>query len=64
MYNFSAPGFSSATGHFTQVIWRASTQLGVGLAFTSDQKTAYAVANYVVPGNLLGAFPANVPALC
>ncbi len=31
-YNFNNPGFSSATGHFTQVIWRASTQLGCAKA--------------------------------
>jgi hypothetical protein len=64
LYNYSAPGFSLATGHFTQVIWAATTQLGVGIAFTSDNKSAYVVANYISPGNMIGAFATNVPRLC
>jgi hypothetical protein len=28
LYNFSRPGFSAATGHFTQIVWATSTQLG------------------------------------
>ncbi|CAF1165095.1 unnamed protein product [Rotaria sp. Silwood1] len=51
-YNFGSPGFSSSTGHFTQVIWKGSKQLGIGIAFTSDNRTAYVVANYYPPGNL------------
>lgn len=27
-YNYNYPGFSEATGHFTQVVWKATTQLG------------------------------------
>ncbi|CAF1527051.1 unnamed protein product, partial [Adineta steineri] len=49
MYNYSSPGFSSATGHFTQVIWLGSTQLGIGIALTNDNRTAYVVANYYPP---------------
>lgn len=30
-YNFSKPGFSSQTGHFTQVVWKDSIELGVGI---------------------------------
>ncbi|MFM6158532.1 MAG: CAP family protein, partial [Sphaerospermopsis kisseleviana] len=31
-YNYSKPGFSAATGHFTQIVWKSSTQLGCGAA--------------------------------
>jgi hypothetical protein len=64
MYNYSSPGFSSATGHFTQVVWSDSIQLGIGIAFTSNNQAAYAVANYYPPGNFLGQFATEVPPLC
>jgi hypothetical protein len=63
-YSYSSPGYSSATGHFTQVIWKNSTQLGIGIAFTSDSKSAYVVANYYPAGNFLDKFPSNVLPLC
>ncbi len=59
-YNFQAAGFSSATGHFTQVIWKSTTAFGVGLALTADGKSAYVVAQYSPPGNYLGQFGKNV----
>ncbi|CAF5148077.1 unnamed protein product, partial [Rotaria sp. Silwood1] len=63
-YNFGSPGFSSSTGHFTQVIWKGSKQLGIGIAFTSDNRTAYVVANYYPPGNVISSFSSNVLPLC
>jgi hypothetical protein len=63
-YNYSSPGFSSSTGHFTQVIWSGSTQLGIGIAFSNNNKTATVVANYYPPGNVIGSFSANVLPLC
>lgn len=29
-YNFRDGGFSEATGHFTQLVWKASTDVGCG----------------------------------
>eukprot|EP00795_Rhopilema_esculentum_P014681 gene14681-5774_t len=58
-YNFSKPGFSSGTGHFTQVVWVDSIELGVGKA-TAPNGMQFVVARYYPPGNILGRFPDNV----
>lgn len=47
------------TGHFSQVVWRDSTQLGVGLA-QKDGKVIV-VGNYYPAGNIIGRHIANVP---
>ncbi|MBV6492227.1 MAG: hypothetical protein LDLANPLL_00220 [Turneriella sp.] len=59
-YNYSNPGFSMKTGHFTQVIWKGSTELGCGSA-RSARGGVYVVCNYNPPGNYMGRFPENVP---
>ena len=64
MYSYSSPGFSSATGHFTQVIWQGSTQVGIGIAFSTNNQSATVVANYYPAGNVIGSFPANVLPVC
>ncbi|WP_280398003.1 CAP family protein [Nocardia carnea] len=55
-YNFDTPtGFSRETGHFTQVVWKASTKLGVGVACNTGGKGGqYVVAQYNRPGNMMG----------
>ena len=60
-YDFKKPGFSSGTGHFTQVVWVDSVELGVGKA-TSPNGMQFVVARYFPPGNFLGRFPENVKA--
>jgi len=32
LYNWNYPSFSKQTGHFTQLVWKSSTELGVGFA--------------------------------
>ena len=65
-YNYSNPGFSSQTGHFTQVVWKNSTQLGCGAAkgvktLNGRQYNAfYVVCHYAPAGNVTGQFPENV----
>jgi uncharacterized protein YkwD len=61
-YDFSAPGFSGSTGHFTQVIWKGTTQLGCGVATCQGQ--TFWVCQYSPPGNYDGEFPANVSPAC
>ena len=63
-YNYAAPGFSAATGHFTQLVWKASTSVGCGVSNCGTAKPgilpAYVVCRYAPAGNMLGAFAANV----
>lgn len=62
-YDFSHPGFAMNTGHFTQVVWAGSTELGCGVAVCNGGETW--VCNYSEAGNMQGAFPENVrPTSC
>ncbi|XP_066569301.1 GLI pathogenesis-related 2 isoform X2 [Amia ocellicauda] len=59
-YNFCNPGFGGNTGHFTQVVWKSSKEVGVGLA--TDGATTYVVGQYSPAGNISnqGYFEKNV----
>ncbi|CAG9768166.1 unnamed protein product [Ceutorhynchus assimilis] len=50
---------SLASGHFTQVVWKDSKQLGV--AFAKIGGKVVVVANYYPAGNMIGSFAENVP---
>lgn len=50
------------SGHFTQVIWKSSENLGVGVA-KSTQGSIYVVANYSPAGNFVGHYVENCPPL-
>ncbi|CAF2035154.1 unnamed protein product [Rotaria magnacalcarata] len=60
-YDFNNPDFSMETGHFTQLVWKSSCSLGVGVGFSDDGKTVVVVAQYGPAGNMMGAFEENVP---
>ncbi|XP_015120642.1 uncharacterized protein LOC107043601 isoform X1 [Diachasma alloeum] len=47
------------SGHFTQVVWRDSTELGVGMSRNRNGEV-YVVCNYNPAGNFLGSFMENV----
>ena len=57
-YDFANPGFSMSTGHFTQVVWRNSTNLGCGRAMCSFG--VYYVCRYSPSGNFTGQYAENV----
>lgn len=59
LYDFKNPGFSARTGHFTQLVWKASSNLGCGIAI-SDENIIYTVSQYTGPGNVIGQFRGNV----
>ena len=53
----------NVVGHFTQLVWKGSTQLGIGVA-RSSKNSVYVVANYHFGGNfnnleLSNVFPAK-----
>lgn len=52
-YNFDRSGYQSGTGHFTQVVWRDSTVLGIGKADSTrnGMKCTYIVGRYKPQGN-------------
>lgn len=62
-YKFPNGGFSMQTGHFTQLVWRSTTQVGCGHV-TCKGNDIY-VCNYDPPGNWEGQYRQEVlPASC
>ncbi|KAJ9477517.1 SCP domain-containing protein [Pseudozyma hubeiensis] len=68
-YDFSKGEYSDATGHFTQMVWKSSKQLGCALQKCSGEslgfgsgsgEARYVVCNYDPPGNYIGRFKENV----
>ena len=53
-YDFSNPGWDYGTGHFTQVVWKGTTEVGCGVA------NGWVCCRYYPPGNYMGQFPENV----
>lgn len=61
-YPFGREPSSLKSGHFSQVIWKSSEFLGVGVAKNS-QGSIYVVANYSPAGNFVKHYVENVPPL-
>lgn len=74
-YDFKKAVFSPNTGHFTQLVWKNTTKLGVGRArrynlidtcaialetLPFSGKVTFVVCNYDPPGNFKGKFSDNV----
>jgi len=62
LYNYKYPRYSEETGHFTQMIWKSTKKMGVGVALSADEREVYVVANYYPAGNIVnpGYFEKNV----
>ncbi|CAH1778698.1 unnamed protein product, partial [Owenia fusiformis] len=58
-YNYNIEAQSQSAGHFTQVVWKGSKELGIGKALSKDGRCVV-VANYKPAGNLVGHFKENV----
>lgn len=59
-YNFNDPGFSPATGHFTQVVWKGTSELGCAYVTCNNAWRQYTICEYQEPGNWIGEFQENV----
>nr|QVT77591.1 pathogenesis-related protein 1 [Moniliophthora perniciosa] len=65
-YDYDYPHFSTATGHFTQVVWKSTTQVACALAICKSgtifntRSSNYVVCRYNPPGNYMGEFEKNV----
>jgi len=51
-YDAGNPGFQMATGHFTQLIWKATTEIGCYNRQCGGSQ--YLMCEYVTPGNVVG----------
>lgn len=63
-YNYRNPGFHTSTGNFTQVVWKSSTHVGIGVTYNNYSRWWVVVAYYREPGNVMGQFPENVKPPC
>ena len=57
-YNTGRTKNATAIGSFTQMMWKNSKKLGVGVAKSGDQ--TFVVAHYFPAGNVLGSYTTNV----
>jgi hypothetical protein len=62
-YNYAQPDFSS-TKYFPKIIWKSSTKMGVGRAFTKDKSSMFVVTTYDWQGNMANAYKTNIRQRC
>ncbi|KAM7199950.1 SCP-like extracellular protein [Rhypophila sp. PSN 637] len=62
MYDFGNPGFDKSTGHFTQLVWKNTTDVGCGRKWCGQEKRWYLVCEYWPRGNIVGQFDTQVMA--
>jgi pathogenesis-related protein 1 len=63
-YNFARPGTSSGVGHFTQIVWKDTKQIGCGVSKCFLGTVRYWVCQYSPQANWEGKFGANVLPRC
>uniref|UniRef100_A0AC35F9X4 SCP domain-containing protein n=1 Tax=Panagrolaimus sp. PS1159 TaxID=55785 RepID=A0AC35F9X4_9BILA len=59
--NFSNVERSTDCLHFTQIVWKSSKKIGIGISRSSNTGKYYIVANFDPAGNMRGSFAENVP---
>lgn len=59
-YDYNNQGFSELTGHFTQLIWKDTTEVGCAVKYCGETWGDYVVCSYNPAGNVIGEFNENV----
>ena len=59
-YDFEKKQFSKGKSHFTQIIWKETTDIGIGFFNDQINKKNCTVVLYYPAGNTFGDFPNNV----
>ncbi|CAL8130270.1 unnamed protein product [Orchesella dallaii] len=59
-YDYGNPGFQTDSQHYTSLVWKATSQVGIGVAWNPSKKLFVVVANYDPEGNISGQFEENV----
>lgn len=59
-YDYNNPGYTENAGHFTQVVWKSSTEVGCGIKSCGGVWGDYVICSYKSAGNVIGEFSENV----
>ncbi|KAI1138111.1 PR-1-like protein [Hypoxylon sp. FL0543] len=59
-YDYGHPGFGENTGHFTQLVWKNTTDVGCGARLCAGNGGWYLACEYWPRGNIIGAFADEV----
>ncbi|GAA5973097.1 hypothetical protein JCM8115_002582, partial [Rhodotorula mucilaginosa] len=63
LYNYTNPGYNDTTGHFTQMVWKGTTQIGCAEKYCTPVRDPYGqwawdgfyyVCEYLAAGNIVG----------
>jgi uncharacterized protein YkwD len=59
-YDYNTPGFSEQTGHFTQVVWKSTSEVGCAEVLCNNIWRQYTICEYSNQrGNIVGTNPAT-----
>ncbi len=61
IFDFGNPGFDKTTGHFTQLVWKNTTDVGCGRRLCGERGW-FLACEYWPRGNVVGRFEAEVQA--
>ncbi|KAI8075509.1 CAP domain-containing protein [Thamnidium elegans] len=59
-YNTGSSSNGGEILHFTQVVWKDTTEIGCGATYCDNHQATLYVCNYRTPGNYPNQFAANV----
>ncbi|PHH76341.1 hypothetical protein CDD82_4044 [Ophiocordyceps australis] len=60
VYDYRHPGFSHETGHFTQLVWKGTTDVGCAREWCGRYMRWFVACEYWPPGNVQGQYAQNV----